>query len=474
MTAEQRATFVRPLLSAAALVIVIVMAFGFVVGAVKGTLQNAFKAERAIGEAQRYADFAIGRQLDEQNGLRGYVASRRRAFLEPYEKASREIDATFDALNLALVRAGLGEERPFVDRARALNRRWQRQVAKPLLARPRHSEGAILEVRGKTLVDRYRATIAHVDRAIVARGALDTTAATLAVSRVGLLGVLAVALVAAVLLYSLRTQSRLSRELLVERQVAAAMQRGLLQSSLPTVADVAFDASYVPAGREALVGGDWYDINILPDGRVMFSIGDVAGHGIDAAIVMSRAREAIIALGYDGGDPALVLARANDVLVLQGSQMATALFGYVELSKRTVVYASAGHPPPLLATIGQPTRFLPHGGLPLGIFSNVTYTNERFVAPARSAFVLYTDGFTERTFDLLAGERAMKVAIDQLIRSGFDRLATRTHETIFGQAAPNDDAAIVSISFLAAEAVDASDELDGPGLISSLAPAREA
>ncbi|GAC1310945.1 MAG: hypothetical protein NVS2B3_17000 [Vulcanimicrobiaceae bacterium] len=448
MSADARATLVRPLLSATALVAAIMVAVYFGVGAIKRTLDDAFATGLAIGDAQRFADLAIRRQLDEENGLRGYVASGRRIFLEPYETSTLEFDATFDAFSKALVRADLADERVFAARAFATNRQWQALVARPLLANRKRHDVQFLQVRGKTLVDRYRAAINHVARAVEARSALETTAAAIAVSRVGILGILAIVLVAIVLLLSLRAQSRLGRELLVERRVAAVMQRGLLQASLPTADAIAFDASYVPAGREALVGGDWYDVHVLPGGRVMFSIGDVAGHGIDAAIVMSRARDSIVAIGYDSADPALVLSRANDVLVLQDSQMATAIFGYVDVATRTVVYASAGHPPPLLTAPGCEARFLAHGGLPLGIVRGQTYTNESFVAAPGSALVLYTDGFTERTRDLFAGERAMIAAADEVIRDGSADLAKRMHEKIFGESAPGDDAAIVSIAFL--------------------------
>jgi len=469
VAAEARPTLLRPLLSALALVIAIVVALVFGVGAIKQTLGDAFATERAISDGERYASLAIRRQLDEETAIRGFVASGRQLFLKPYTDATRDFDATFDALGAALVAAGLGDEQSFVTQARGTNQQWQLLVARPLLADRHRRDTQFLEVRGKTLVDRYRAAIAHVDRALLARATLETTAAALAVSRVGILGILAVVLVALVLVLSLRAQSRLGRELLVERRVAYAMQRGLLQSSLPSVASIVFDASYVPAGREALVGGDWYDVHALADGRVMFSIGDVAGHGIEAAIVMSRAREAVVALGFNASDPASVLARANDVLLLQNSQMATAIFGYVDPRTRTVTYASAGHPPPLLlAAADALPRFLPYGGLPLGVLARQSYTNESFTAPSGSALILYTDGFTERTRDMLAGEKALIAAATETGRAGFDRYATRIHRRIFGDGAPNDDAAILTIAFAEDVAADCDDERPSvrPGAIS--------
>lgn len=457
MPVQRRFSLLRPLLSALALVAAIVVVLYLGIGAIKGTLRTAFATQRALGDVQRYTGRAISGQLDEEAAIRGFVGSGRRLYLEPYALATREFAVTLDGLSDALVRAGLPEERGSVEQAAATNRQWQELVARPLLRDRARSDRTFVEVRGKTLVDRYRASIAQIDRAVRNATARETTAAALAVSRVSGIGLVTVVLVAIVLFFSLRVQSRMGRELDAERRVVAAMQRGLLQASLPTVPSIEFDASYVPAGREAYVGGDWYDVLALPDGRVMFSIGDVAGHGVEAAVVMSRAREAIVALGYAESDPARVLARANDVLILQQSQVATAIFGYVDPASRTVTYALAGHPPPLVA--GPTTRptILGYGGVPLGIVRDQIFENQSFVAEPGSAIVLYTDGFTERTRDVFAGERALVAAATELGTAGYASFATRIHRKIFGDVVPGDDAVVVTIAF-AASVPDALDE----------------
>lgn len=460
-------TLLRPALSGIALVIAIVVALYVGIGAIKARLGDSFETERAISDAQRATDLAIRRQLVEESAVRGFVGSGRRVLLEPYVMARAQIATTFETLDAAIFRLDMPEERAYVSQAAVLNGQWEMLVARPLLGDRHRRDAAFLEVRGKTLVDRYRAAINHVDRALAARAALETSAAAIAVSRVGVIGVLAVVFVGLVVVLSLRAQTRLGRELLVERRVAEAMQRGLLQSSLPSVANLGLDASYVPAGREALVGGDWYDIYPLPDGRVMFSIGDVAGHGIEAAILMSRAREAIVALGYDASDPAHVLARANDVLLLQNSQMATVIFGYVDPRTRAITYACAGHPPPLLAAPDAAPVYLGYGGIPLGIFGDQVYENVSVTAEPGGALVLYTDGLIERTRDLFAGENELRAAVDAEGHAGFDRLATRVHKTIFGESVPGDDAAIVTIAFLETIATlrgDGDDDRDASGL----------
>ena len=75
-----------------------------------------------------------------------------------------------------------------------------------------------------------------------------------------------------------------------------------------------FDAAYIPATEEAIVGGDWYDAFTLPDGRIALSIGDVAGHGLRAAIVMGEVRQAFRAAALNPTSPSVVLERANTIV----------------------------------------------------------------------------------------------------------------------------------------------------------------
>jgi serine phosphatase RsbU (regulator of sigma subunit) len=74
-----------------------------------------------------------------------------------------------------------------------------------------------------------------------------------------------------------------------EKRIADALQSAFVQKALPVIPNLGFHASYMPAGAEARVGGDWYDAFELPGGRILFSIGDVAEHGVEAAVFMSRA-----------------------------------------------------------------------------------------------------------------------------------------------------------------------------------------
>ncbi|HEY1978181.1 MAG TPA: MASE1 domain-containing protein [Candidatus Baltobacteraceae bacterium] len=112
------------------------------------------------------------------------------------------------------------------------------------------------------------------------------------------------------------------------------LQSGFLPSQLPQRDGVRISGSYLAAGSEALVGGDWYDAFERPDGSIVVSIGDVAGHGLGAAVAAGKLRQAIFATAFDTDDPARVLERVNRTLPLQTETVATALVAIFDASLR--------------------------------------------------------------------------------------------------------------------------------------------
>ncbi len=213
------------------------------------------------------------------------------------------------------------------------------------------------------------------------------------------------------------SERRLREQLRRKEQIVDALQQAFVPRALPTAPGVAFDAVYRPAEDDARVGGDWYDAFALPDGRIVFSVGDVAGHGLDAAVRMALLRQGILAAALDAGDPALVLERVNRMLLVQKGGLATAIVGFVEPSTCEVVYASAGHPPPILAGAGR-AAFLPYGGMPLGIQPELELAVTRVPWTGPSAIVLYTDGLVEFSRDIAAAERRL---LDVTLAVGAER-----------------------------------------------------
>jgi serine phosphatase RsbU (regulator of sigma subunit) len=232
-----------------------------------------------------------------------------------------------------------------------------------------------------------------------------------------------------------------------EKRIADALQSAFVQKALPVIPNLGFHASYMPAGAEAQVGGDWYDAFELPDGRILFSIGDVAGHGIEAAVIMSRARQAIISSALHESDPGVVLSKANESLMLQEAKMVTAVCGYIEPTTLTIRYATAGHPPPVMCFPHGDAYFLEHDGIPLGILPNVDYPS--FCAHAREGalLVLYTDGVIEHKRDLIDGERRLLEAARTVVAQQPADPATSVRNAIFADKEPDDDVAIMTVTF---------------------------
>lgn len=232
-----------------------------------------------------------------------------------------------------------------------------------------------------------------------------------------------------------------------EHHVADTLQRALLPERLPLDDGLAFDAAYLPGTDEAIVGGDWYDAFRLPDGRIAFSIGDVAGHGLRAAIVMGEVRQAFRAAALNPNSPSLVLERANTIVNMRANPvMVTAIFGIVDPRDNVVTYASAGHPPPILGLPGGGVHELPKDGLPLGIVDEVGASDWTFTIPPGALFALYTDGLIEYSRDVLAGELTLLEAVQDGVSTRSDAPARALVERVFAACSNTDDVATLVVT----------------------------
>jgi hypothetical protein len=192
-----------------------------------------------------------------------------------------------------------------------------------------------------------------------------------------------------------------------ERNVAQTFQNAALPRTLPRIDGLALHSTYVAGERGAEIGGDWYDAFTLADGSLLFSIGDVAGKGLDAAVLMASMRNAIRVAGLQGLEPADVLHAANALLALeQPGRFVTAFVGRMNVARTHLSYASAGHAPPLLR-VHQSLRSLALGDPPLGVWEG-PFTPHTIELSAPWLLVAYTDGLIERTGDVIAGEQSLR------------------------------------------------------------------
>jgi hypothetical protein len=181
-----------------------------------------------------------------------------------------------------------------------------------------------------------------------------------------------------------------------DRIAAAALQRSLLPSALPTAPGLQIAARYVPGS--GVVGGDWYDVFGLPSGEMGVVIGDVAGSGLQAAVVMGRMRSALRAYALETTDPAEVLDRLDRKMHhFEPGALATVLYAVVDPALDRVRIASAGHLPPVVAGPGEAGSLVDIAG---GLMIGVDPRTRRQVTTVKIAhggvLCLYTDGLVER------------------------------------------------------------------------------
>ena len=199
-----------------------------------------------------------------------------------------------------------------------------------------------------------------------------------------------------------------------ERQeFTETMQRSLLPQTKPELPGLDVGHVYAPATRVE-VGGDVYDFMVLADGRLAVVLGDVSGHGIDAAADMAMAKFVFRSLVRDHPEPADLLAAANEVVIgeVGFGRFITMLYLTIDPGTGEVECASAGHPPPRLVSPDGTVAQAVVSGLALGVESAQTYAPALLRLEPGSAAVLYTDGLLEaRRAGELYGDRRLDRAL---------------------------------------------------------------
>ncbi|HEV7523972.1 MAG TPA: PP2C family protein-serine/threonine phosphatase [Acidimicrobiia bacterium] len=240
-----------------------------------------------------------------------------------------------------------------------------------------------------------------------------------------------------------RLNARLFSE---QRSVAQTLQHSLLPAEPPEFPGLDLAVRYVPGVDGVDVGGDWYDVIGVGDGRVIVVVGDVSGRGLRAATVMASLRYSIRAYAAQGDPPEAILAKLSKLIdVRRDGHFATVLCGLVDVSARRVTFANSGHPNPLLVTGTHAEFAVTNVGPPVGVAANemrpVTVT-----VPPDGFLLMYTDGLFERR-----GENP-DVGLERLrdAATGYDSLE-RLLDGLLGVLTPdggNDDTAILAVRWL--------------------------
>jgi PAS domain S-box-containing protein len=191
-----------------------------------------------------------------------------------------------------------------------------------------------------------------------------------------------------------------------DARIASVLQGDLLPFVSHHVGTMHVASRYVPAGNGELVGGDWTDVFPLPNGRIGIVVGDVAGHGIEAAATMSRLRTVVRMLAASGLSPAGVLRRLNDSMhnieIHVDTDLATVVHAQLDATTGILQYSSAGHVPMLVVSTERDQRAVvvapvpAIGGPPCGVVPDQRYQEHAVRLEPGSLLIGFTDGLIEQ------------------------------------------------------------------------------
>ena len=253
-----------------------------------------------------------------------------------------------------------------------------------------------------------------------------------------------------------------------QRETALALQHAILG---PAHLPGGFAVRYQAASRPLQVGGDWYDVIDLEDGRIGLVVGDCVGHDLAAATVMGQVRSACRALLLGDPSPGAALTGMDRFAArLPGAQCTTAVCAVLNPDTGELVYSSAGHPPPILVYADGTTQILDDAHtIALGIRPGWSRPEAHLIMPARATLVLYTDGLVERRRTALDHGISQVAALVQDGRaSTLNDLANQIMSRLAPSGGYQDDVALLLYRH------PAPLDLKFPAHASHLAPARTA
>jgi len=227
-----------------------------------------------------------------------------------------------------------------------------------------------------------------------------------------------------------------------ERSAVRTLQRGLMPERLVEIAGLELAARYVGGGGGSF-GGDWYDFFSLPSGSVCLAVGDVAGKGLNASIVMGRIRTALRSYALDTEDPAEILHRVDRQLRhFEPGAMATVLCATSEPPYGRFRVSLAGHLPPVVALPSAPAHFVEaDADPPLGALDGAHRRTAGFELPPGAVVCVYTDGLVERRGEHLdVGLERIRSAV---LAAPPESVCASVMARLIGTESPGDDVAVL-------------------------------
>jgi sigma-B regulation protein RsbU (phosphoserine phosphatase) len=239
-------------------------------------------------------------------------------------------------------------------------------------------------------------------------------------------------------------QSLRARE---DQAAALALQRSLVPSALPALAAAEVAARYVPGSGH--VGGDWYDVFALPSGGLGLVVGDVAGSGLAAAVIVGRIRSALRAYALEFPGPAEVLGKLDRKMQYfeERPVMATVAYAVLDPVSGQLAISSAGHLPPVIAAPGR------HGALaeiavdpPIGVTSPSARQVTTLTLVPGTVVCLYTDGLVERRHEHI--DDGLTRLCQAVTPQPPENVCATVMQALVGHQSPGDDIALLALRWL--------------------------
>ncbi len=446
-----------PVLFLIGLFLAVVIAGGWIVAS---QLDAASSAQVRLAAARENLDAMLRISLAEETGLRGYVSTGQRSFLEAESAPGDRFEARADRLDAQLLNAHLPDARTLVAGLGVFHTRWEHDVEAPLLAAPTGPDALRQQTLGKALLDKItrdcalvRSELSAADTAVVNELHWRINA-TVALS----VGTITVFAIVALVLGLSRVQA--VQALVREQSLLAALQQTLRVDGV-VLPRTAVGFSYTSATREALVGGDLIDTWSAGEGRGWFLIADASGKGIEAARHSAFVQYAIRTLSAQYNDPATILAHFNRLFFAtfdDPSVFVVLFLGLFDARSGDVSYASAGHSIAFIKHPGGIDQLLPTGSI-IGMDIREEYATRVARVGTGDTIVLATDGLTECRDEHgnMLGDEGV-IALLQTTsgepQAICDRLVAETERRSRGEV--TDDLAILVLRILAADVRAAS------------------
>lgn len=239
-----------------------------------------------------------------------------------------------------------------------------------------------------------------------------------------------------------------------EHRIADTLQRALIPDVRVSLTGYEVVARYQPALLEAEVGGDFYDVFTLNDGRIAMAMGDVSGKGLQAAVHTAMAKYMLRAYAYDDPDPCHVLTRLNEAMCCSTPDdlFVTVFYGVLDQTQHTFVYGSAGHDGPLVYSPSASGVIpLDSTGCVCGMFPGAHYGHGSLKLSGGDVLLIYTDGITEaRSSGRLFGADGLAEVLAISARGDHRDITDAVFEAAiaFGGGALRDDAAVLVLKAL--------------------------